>query len=86
MSMEKQNAGLEETMEASPAAELSEEELDGVNGGLFIDASGTSKSKPWPKSKKKPAQASTLVYHSGKPPVATTLENHGDIGGDIELL
>lgn len=68
--------------------ELSDEELDDVNGGFgFILKIGKKPAaKPWPSSGKKKPQAGTLVYHPADPPVATTLEHCGKTGGKIELL
>lgn len=79
----------EEARTLPETGELSDGELDDVNGGIsFALNIGTGKAakKPWPTSNKKKPQVSTLVYHPTTPPVATTLENHGQDGGKIELL
>lgn len=77
---------------ATRGMELSDDELDDVNGGLSFaffsiqsGKKGTAK-KPWPASDAKKPQASTLVYNPATPPVATTLEHRGNIGGKVELL
>ena len=77
----------EEARTLSETGELSDGELDGVNGGFALNIqTGGAKKKPWPAADEKKPQASTLVYHPTTPPVATTLEHRGDAGGKIELL
>lgn len=79
----------EEARTLSETGELSDGELDGVNGGFSLTLNiqtGRGKKKPWPAADKKKPQASTLVYDPTTPPVASTLEHRGDAGGKVELL
>lgn len=80
---------LEEARTLSETGELSDGELDGVNGGFSLTLNiqtGRGKKKPWPAADKKKTQPGTLVYHPTTPPVANTLEHRSDAGGKIELL
>lgn len=78
----------EEARTPPETEELSDGELEGVNGGfsLTLNIQTGGGKKPWPAAGEKKPQASTLVYHPTTPPAASTLEYRGDAGGKIELL
>lgn len=76
----------EEARTLPEAEELSDGELDDVNGGFALNIQTGRGKKPWPAAGEKKPQASSLVYHPTAPPVAGTLEHRGNAGGKIERL
>ena len=78
----------EEVRTLPETEELSDKEVEDVNGGfsLSLNIQTGRVKKPWPAADEKKPQAGTLVYDPTTPPVASTLEHRGDAGGKIELL